>query len=439
MIESAIPSVVPIVPSAYSLRVVVGWNEVAGRIGACIFVVLGASSCVDSLDPVTRRRLAARDDTCLITDFGEVRCLATGDVRLRDPLPAAAIDIDVASAHACAVLVTGAVACWGSDQDGKLGNSSNVSGRDPYFTNVGDPFIQVSVSDDNSCAVTKNGKLWCWGSNSGGQLGHADPQSIGDDETAASAAPVPLADKVVAVELVHHATCVVFEDGRARCWGNGLVIPEGEEGGLPVAMADLPLPEPIVALSGGRQHMCALSTTGNVYCWGTDGAQFSYATYESIESPSDVGPVELGEPALEITAGGEHTCARLEGGRAKCWGNNGVGQLGLGKPGRVGGDQIAQDSAIDVGGEVLTLAAGESQTCALLDDGMVRCWGDPRVLGADTPDDVECYDSMPFPDPLHGDPPTIETFDCTNDPACCFGDDEHPAVVRPFFVEPEMQ
>lgn len=415
---------------------VVGWNRVVAPLPAILLALVPA--CVDHHSPTPTRRLASHTKTCFITDAAEVQCLGHDSPNLRDPLPAPAIDIDVAIDHACAVLASGAVACWGSDLDGKLGDSSNVSGRDPYFTDVGDPFVQVSVADDNTCAVTDGGKLWCWGSNSAGQLGHADPQSIGDDEIAASTAAVPLADAVVAVELVRHATCVAFDDGRARCWGSGIVIPDGNKG-LPATVSDLPLPEPIVALSGGQRHICALSTTGNVFCWGADGAKHSYATPEHVDSPGDVGPVALGEPALEISAGAEHTCARLEGGRVKCWGSNEVGQLGLGTPGSVGGDEIASQPAIDVGGEVLTLAAGERQTCALLHDGTVRCWGDPRMLGADLPDDVECYDSMPFPDPVHGDPPTIETFDCTNDPACCFGDDEAPANVPLFFAEPEMQ
>lgn len=65
--------------------------------------------------------------------------------------------------------------------------------------------------------------------------------------------------------------------------------------------------------------------------------------------------------------------------------------------------------------------------------------GDRLALGVDTPYPVNCYDSSPFPNPQHGDPPTIETFDCTNDRACCLGDDEHPATLQPFFVEPDMK
>jgi alpha-tubulin suppressor-like RCC1 family protein len=422
-------------------EVVVGWSEVGRRVCASVAVALTGTACSDIATPETLRRLAASQRTCLITDTGEVQCVPSRQPRPQEQLPAAAIDIDLAS-HACAVLASGAVACWGDDADGKLGAPSTTSDREPVIIDVGDPFIQASVSDSHTCAVTQSGALWCWGSNSDGQLGHADPQNIGDDETAASTSPVALAEHVVAVEANYRATCVVFDDGRARCWGAGLVIPDDDEGRLPASVPDLPLPESIVALSGGRSYMCALSTTGNVYCWGSARAMwqhYSNSTLEDTESPRDVGPVALGEPALEISAGHDHTCARLDGGRAKCWGNSELGKLGLGKPGGANGDGIAREPAIDVGGDVITIAAGQSHTCALLDDETVRCWGDRLALGVDTPSTVNCYDSSPFPNPQHGDPPTIETFDCTNDPACCLGDDEHPATLQPFFVEPTMQ
>ncbi len=54
----------------------------------------------------------------------------------------------------------------------------------------------------------------------------------------------------------------------------------------------------------------------------------------------DLGP---GRTALQLTAGGDHTCARLDDGSVKSWGFNNFGVLGLGDtqtrgdgPGRMG-------------------------------------------------------------------------------------------------------
>jgi len=92
----------------------------------------------------------------------------------------------------------------------------------------------------------------------------------------------------------------------------------------------------------------------------------------------DLGP---GRTALQLTAGiSLHTCARLDDGSAKCWGSNTSGQLGLGDtqdrgdgPGEMGATLPAVD--LGPGRTALQLTAGFQHTCARLDDGSVKCWG----------------------------------------------------------------
>lgn len=71
-----------------------------------------------------------------------------------------------------------------------------------------------------------------------------------------------------------------------------------------------------------------------------------------------------------LTQGGGHTCAILENGTVKCWGYNNVGQLG-------DGTASPRWTPVSVAGltNATAIAAGSAHSCALLEDGTVECWG----------------------------------------------------------------
>ncbi len=75
-----------------------------------------------------------------------------------------------------------------------------------------------------------------------------------------------------------------------------------------------------------------------------------------------------------------HTCAIFEDGRMKCWGQNVFGQLGLGdttdrgaSPGQMGDDLPFVD--VGTGRTVREVITQIYSTCALLDNFRVKCWG----------------------------------------------------------------
>jgi len=73
---------------------------------------------------------------------------------------------------------------------------------------------------------------------------------------------------------------------------------------------------------------------GRVRCWGYGGnGRLGYGNTRNVgdkQTPGSVGPVDLGfrRTATAISAGGDHTCARLDDGRVRCWGYGGNGRLG---------------------------------------------------------------------------------------------------------------
>ncbi|HET9934548.1 MAG TPA: hypothetical protein VFQ35_27780 [Polyangiaceae bacterium] len=140
---------------------------------------------------------------------------------------------------------------------------------------------------------------------------------------------------------------------------------------------------PKLQVAAGGAHACAKLASGRVFCWGENSAgQLGVGDrLRRRGDPSDLPleAVELGSPALSVVTGGAHTCALLEGGVVKCWGENAAGQLGQGDVERRGDEpgEMARLRPVDLGAArtAVSLTAGDRHTCALLDDGTVKCWG----------------------------------------------------------------
>jgi hypothetical protein len=87
-----------------------------------------------------------------------------------------------------------------------------------------------------------------------------------------------------------------------------------------------------------------------------------------------------GRTATAVTAGNSHTCALLDNGTVKCWGSGFSGETGQGSPANIGdnpgemGDALPA-IALGTGRTATAVTAGNAHTCAVLDDGTVKCWG----------------------------------------------------------------
>jgi alpha-tubulin suppressor-like RCC1 family protein len=171
------------------------------------------------------------------------------------------------------------------------------------------------------------------------------------------------------------STCAVLGSGEILCWGwndygqlgNGTNLGSAE----PVAVVGLSSAAGSLAVGGaGGRHFCALLESGGIKCWGAnDYGQLGDNTFDSRNTAVYVSGVISGVRAL--SAGSWHTCALLDEGAVRCWGRNDSGQLGDGTiehssvPGFVTG----------LGSGVYDIAAGGFHTCALLNSGGVTCWG----------------------------------------------------------------
>ncbi len=88
-------------------------------------------------------------------------------------------------------------------------------------------------------------------------------------------------------------------------------------------------------------------------------------------NPGIGGSSSYGKPqALTVAVGLNQTCAVLVDGRVQCWGQNDKGQLG-------DGTTTARTSPVFVSGisTAIQVSTFEKHSCALLSNGTIRCWG----------------------------------------------------------------
>jgi cysteine-rich repeat protein len=296
--------------------------------------------------------------------------------------------------HTCALLETGAVRCWGNSGNGQLGygNTNNIGDNESPVTagdvNVGGVVVQLAAGEYHTCALLETGAVRCWGVGTTGQLGYGNTNRIGDDETPAAAGDVNVGGVVVQLAAGGYHTCALLETGAVRCWGHGGNgrLGYGNTNNIgdneaPATAGNVNVGGVVAQLAAGGEHTCALLETGAVRCWG-DGTsgQLGYGNTTNIgdnEAPATVGNVNVGGVVAQLAAGVEHTCALLETGAVRCWGWGFYGQLGYGNTNTIGDTEApATAGNVNVGGVVAQLAAGWARTCALLETGAVRCWGD---------------------------------------------------------------
>lgn len=90
---------------------------------------------------------------------------------------------------------------------------------------------------------------------------------------------------------------------------------------------------------------------------------------ERTLAPVEVIGLDTGVSA--IAAGGVHTCALMSDGAVKCWGDNAAGELGDGTTER----RLAPVDVMGLSADIVAIAAGGAHTCALMNDGTIKCWG----------------------------------------------------------------
>ena len=310
-----------------------------------------------------------------------------------------AVAVSAGLSHTCALLDNDTVRCWGANGSGQLGyaNTTTVGDKSPGSAGTvnlgaGRTAVAIAAGGNFTCALLDNDTVRCWGANGSGQLGYGNTTTVGDNETPGSVGPVDLGAgrTAVAISAGLNSACAILDNGTLRCWGanaSGQLgtgttenVGDNETPGS-IAPVNLGSGRTATAVSVGNAHVCALLDNGTVKCWGAGaGGRLGYGNTNNVLNPGSVGAVDLGtgRSATAIAAGEAHTCAVLDDGNVRCWGSNAFGQLGYGNTEAIGDNEtpgMAGPAALGSGRLGVAISAGDHHTCALIDNGTLRCWG----------------------------------------------------------------
>lgn len=302
---------------------------------------------------------------------------------------------------ACALLDDDSIKCWGHNDVGQLG-TGDLNDRGDAQNEMGDNLkainlgagrsaTVISSSRYHSCAVLDNGGVKCWGQNNAGTLGQDNLKDY-PDPSLVPAINLGTGRTAQAVDTGYDFNCASLDNGLLKCWGENLggqLCSQVDQGANPGIGNDagemnqltgfsVAAGRTVKAFSSGDRVTCALLDNGSVKCWGSNrwgeggGGGSCYAASDLVPRPFiDWG---TGRKAKSISLSAIHLCAALDDGTVKCLGNNDVGQLGIGSTDPQDG-QSTPLQAVPLERPALQVAAGPFHTCAILDDGAVRCWG----------------------------------------------------------------
>jgi len=144
------------------------------------------------------------------------------------------------------------------------------------------------------------------------------------------------------------------------------------------------------AISLGNNHTCVIKNT-NLLCWGSnEWGKLGIGSVDSNRHPTPAyvldraGSTDLLSGVIGVIASENHTCALLNTTKVKCWGYS----WRIGKFSSSGfastyptfvkslyTNQTESDASADLTGAV-ALSATAYNTCAVINDGRVKCWGD---------------------------------------------------------------
>ena len=246
-------------------------------------------------------------------------------------------------------------------------------------------FASIGLGDNHGCALAANGTMQCWGQSNFGQV--AGASAVGQ-----SAVPIAGMTGILAIGVGGNDSCAIQSDGSVKCWGEwanawhtGVVGDGGSASPLEVLGVS-----GASAIAVGKRHACATIPSLPMRCWGhNDLGQFGNGTPGTPAFAG--GTAGTWDKPTQLAAGDDFTCELLNG-SVNCWGDGSAGQMG-------NGTTAGNASPLVVPGMeqgFVQITARGQHACARRFDGAVFCWGTggiPGMVASSVP--VAVPDSLP--------------------------------------------
>jgi alpha-tubulin suppressor-like RCC1 family protein len=321
--------------------------------------------------------------TCAVDRLGGVWCWGTPlDPRTGEwGVPARrsgienAVAVSTAAHRACARLASGAVRCWGR---GPLGDGTlEGTDADAVLVRLAD-VVDIALGQEHACAVNRRGEPYCWGNESlsHGQLGRAPSPWC----------TVEGARDVRAIALGRTFGCALRAEGGVDCWGSIHFLGPQLLGTRqsPVAW---PGCEDVATIAASPSRVCLIRADGSVGCapdlrdeTAASGSVASLALGNHavclLRRDGTVGCGYGGTgnrvagmpPAVEVSVGDVHGCARDRDGGVWCWGIDSYY-----RPAKEPTSAYAA-APVPAIARASALASQGTTTCAVHGEGRVSCW-----------------------------------------------------------------
>jgi len=326
----------------------------------------------------------------------------------------------------CAIFTDNTSKCLGDNERGELGMGT------PDYIGISQQTLpanysvmsfpssatvsSLGIGNNIGCAILSDNKLYCWGNATvtynSGTLNWGDESSeIGSN------ARSPLwgtESQVTKIAMGQHAGFALFANGLMKSVGAGTnyiarqtaIGAHPDELGDNLSYVSMGTGRTVTDIQAGADFACALLDNATMKCWGENqygqlgiGSTTDQGSATNT-TPMDLSAIDIGTnlTVTQMSVGYDHTCVIVDDstdtndGKVKCWGRSNSGQLGQGATANRGdgggemGDSLAYTD-LGTGRTATDIYAGNSFTCAILDNDTMKCWGygaDGRTLSGDT-------------------------------------------------------